>query len=120
MLRVIVCVAVLASGCAPEPTTRTVTKTRHCTTTVAAMSKDQFCSAKKNCDAIPTCGEAYYRYTACGHNWLDGGIALPRNGEPDGIPCEKEKCGPKALKMAEKIRSEGPFSPPMRETTVCR
>jgi hypothetical protein len=111
MLRVIVCVAVLASGCAPEPTTRTVTKTRHCTTTVAAMSKDEFCAVEPTCPKITTCGEAYYRYTTCKQVTRDG---FPRNG----IPCQ-DKCGPDAMAMAAKIRSEPPFSPPIRKTTVC-
>ena len=109
LMRLIVCVALLTAGCATEPTTRVVTKTRHCTTTVAPMSKNEFCSAKKNCPVIETCGEAYFRYTSCGHLWLDGGAAVPRDGQPNGIPCEK-MCGKDALASAGRIRSELPFS----------
>ena len=84
------------------------------------MSRDQFCalSNKRNCPQIVTCGEAYYRYTTGGHMWLDGGAAVPRDGQPNGIPCEN-MCGKDAMLMAGKIRSEPPFSPPPQTTTLC-
>jgi hypothetical protein len=99
-----------------QPKPVRVVKTRTCTTTVQA--EPAFCATRKNCPEIPTCAEAYYRYTTCGHLWLDGGVA-PREGkEPDGIPCEVGKCGGNALAMASAIRAQ-PFTPPTRSATVC-
>jgi hypothetical protein len=87
---------------------------RKCATIIAPLNKANFCATPRDCPAITTCGEAYYRYTTCGEVDRDGGVA----GKHNGIPCEK-LCGKTALEMAEKIRSEPPFSPPAQMTTVC-
>jgi hypothetical protein len=136
MLRVFptlaVALSIVASGCAfsdreavaPVRKIVKVEKTRTCTTTI--RPDPAFCDTKRNCPQIDTCAEAYYRYTTCGHRWLDGGVA-PREGtspdgkpwqEPDGIPCEVKKCGKDALTMARIIEAR-PFSPPMKPETVC-
>lgn len=115
MLRPIVCAALLLmASCAPEPTTRVVTKTRHCTTTIAPMSHNEFCRVELRCDVVTSCGEAYYRYTACDEWKRDGGVA----GERNGIPCQK-LCGKNAMEMATRIKGEAPFTPPMRKVTAC-
>jgi len=127
MLRVVVCVALILSGCAVdelEPIVRTKIvkeyirepgKTRTCTVTTRPMTKQEFCSmGEKTCPRIATCGEAYYRYTTCGEIERDGGVA----GERNGIPCENV-CGKTPLAMAEKIRSESPFSPPPKTLNTC-
>ena len=142
MLRVVVvCVALITSGCAfdppPAPTvrTKTITKTitefrpRTCNITTVPTSKDEFCANKRTCGQIDTCGEAYYRYTTCGDLSLDarplGANVPPPVGQPNGIPCEerlaagRSGCGKTALAMAAKIRSEPPFSPPPKRTEVC-
>ena len=108
----------LVPGCAPEaPSERMRTKIvkRYCTTTVGPDVA--FCETKRNCPEIATCAEAYYRYTTCKHLWLDGGAAVPRDGQPNGIPCEN-RCKRDALAMAKEIR-DGPFSPPTLASTVC-
>jgi hypothetical protein len=89
-----------------------VEKTRTCTTTI--RPDPAFCPAEKFCPAIKTCGEAYYRYTACREIERDGGTA----GERNGIPCQN-LCGETALTMADAIRAQS-FSPPTRSETVCR
>ena len=128
-MRLVVCVALVASGCAfdppPAPIVRTkvVTKivpgppvtefkARTCRIKTLAETKDEFCKREKTCPLITTCGEAYYRYTHCREFERDGGVAGPMNG----IPCQK-LCGRTALEMAEKIRAEPPFSPPMKDGT---
>jgi hypothetical protein len=112
-----VVLTVLVVGCAserPAPAPIKIVK-KQCTTTV--KPDEAFCSTRKNCPQIETCGEAYYRYTTCRHLWLDGGVA-PREGkEPDGIPCEV-RCSGNALEMAKAIRDK-PFSPPTTASTVC-
>jgi hypothetical protein len=114
MLRVVVCVAVLASGCAfdPQPVQRTTTKfkTRTCTVTMRAMTKEEFCATPQECPWIATCGEAYYRFTTCGE--------IIRDGNRNGVPCEN-RCGHTPLDMAAKIRSEPPFSPPLIRVKTC-
>src|SRR5262245_25260915 len=97
-MRVLVCVALLVSGCALGPQASNVGRTaapakpRTCTVTVAPDSK-QFCAEpKKTCQQIDTCGEAYYRYTICGDLSLDGRPlgpdVPPSTGQPNGVPCE--------------------------------
>jgi hypothetical protein len=143
MLRVLVGVVLLMSGCAFDPPTervsvvrpKTITKsefkTRACTITTAPMSKEEFCAPtnKKTCQQIETCGEAYYRYTTCGDLSLDavplGSKVPPPEGQPNGVPCEQRLasgragCGKDGLAMAAKIRAEPPFSPPPKVTKVC-
>ena len=83
MWRIVVCVALLTSGCAfdppPAPTvpTRIIQRPslssgrRACNITTVPTSKDEFCANKRTCGQIDTCGEAYYRYTTCGDLSLD-------------------------------------------------
>jgi hypothetical protein len=101
--------AIVAAGCALDPPapivmTKTVTKVvpvnepaSTCRIETRPMTSAEFCAKKKNCPEIETCAEVYYRLTVCGHRWLDGGTAVRgepnRRGEPDGIPCEKGRCG---------------------------
>jgi hypothetical protein len=130
MLRNILCVAFLVSGCAidqPAPIVRTkivkeyirepnsILTTQTCTVTTRPMTKQELCGmGEKTCPQIATCGEAYYRYTTCGEIERDSGVPGVRNG----IPCEKV-CGKTPLAMAAKIRSEPPFSPPPKSIKTC-
>jgi hypothetical protein len=124
-----ICVAVLLMcGCAadppPEPVakrgpparTRIVTVKQSCTTTLVP---EDVCATKKYCtkDHTMTCAEAYYRLMTCKHSWLDGGAAVPREGQPNGIPCE-DRCGKDAKEMAREI-SKQPFLPRTRSVTTC-
>jgi hypothetical protein len=143
MLRVVVCVALLAAGCAVEaPEIRTVTKIVKVSVPGPPGSPGQICIRKpmdaaevcgtrKECIANPemTCAEAYYRLTHCAntannHAWLDGGRALRKDetpnkrGEPDGIPCE-DRCGSNALAMRRAIAAK-PFTPPLSSKEECR
>jgi hypothetical protein len=119
MLRVLTCVAIFVSGCAVDPrlATRSVTafKPRTCTVTMRPMTNQEFCGlGEKACSQIATCGEAYYRYTTCKEIERDGGVI----GERNGIPCQNV-CGNTPLVMAAKIRSELPFSPPLKVLKTC-
>jgi hypothetical protein len=120
MFRVVSAIAIVVSltACASDAPSkqgvRIVEKRRTCTVTTAPISKAEFCATPKACPAITTCGEAYFRYTACSELVRDGGVA----GQMNGIPCENV-CGKTALAMAAKIRGEGPFLLPMRTSTVC-
>ena len=114
---VVVIASILAACASDAPTkqgVRIVEKRRTCTVTNAPITKAEFCATQKACPTISTCGEAYYRYATCGEDLRDGGVA----GERNGIPCQK-LCGMTALEMAQRVRSELPFSPPMRSITVC-
>lgn len=126
----LIAVMLLTGGCASDlpaqrsfsSPPRTITKTvivekrRTCTVTVRPLTKLEFCSrGPRACsDRSMTCGEAYYRYTTCGEDARDGGVAGDRNG----IPCQVI-CGNTALQMATRIKAEEPFSPPTQTTTVC-
>ena len=140
MLRVVVvCVALLTSGCATEPSApRTITKVVYlprppgpdgqvCEHTFRPMDSAELCSSRKYCttDKEMTCAEAYYRLTHCAnvantadnHAWLDGGDvrrkdeAPNKRNEPDGLPCE-DRCGSSALAMRRAVAAK-PFHPPL-------
>jgi hypothetical protein len=131
---------ILLSGCAglsssrykAVPVASTKEPTRICRT-VRPKDDAEICKEHKYCDRNPemTCAEAYYRLTHCAragnerdnHRWLDGGIALRkddepnRRGQPNGIPCE-DRCGDTALKMKIAIAAQ-PFFPPTTTTKGC-
>jgi hypothetical protein len=122
MFRVIVCAALLLSGCAydaaPKQAVRTKIVEKHRTCPTAQRVEDE-CATKKHCTKdTMTCAEAYYRLTTCGHSWLDGGVAIPRDGQPNGIPCE-DVCGKSAKSMTDAIK-RAPFSPRMTTSTDCK
>ena len=115
------CAVLLSAGCAFDPPatrTKIVTVEKRRTCTVTTRPED-VCATKKYCTKDQmTCAEAYYRLTVCGHSWLDGGTAIPREGQPNGIPCEDQACGKSAKAMTEAI-SKHPFMPKMYANTVC-
>jgi hypothetical protein len=136
MLRVVVCVATVASGCAldpqPSPPARTKIVTvkepgRICRVTTRPTTKEEFCASSKNCPQISSCAEAYYRLTVCKHEWLDGGAARGTydkpnsNGQPNGVPCE-DQCGGDARAMVKRIwaqEGEKHFSLPVVTSESC-
>jgi hypothetical protein len=86
-------------------------------TTVTRMGGDAGFPAKAaptRATQIATCGEAYHRYTTCREIERDGGVMAERNG----IPC-LNVCGNTPLAMVAKIRSEPPFSPPLKILNTC-
>ena len=117
--------ALLIAGCAidapPEPVakrvaparTKIVTVQQSCTTTLVP---ENVCATKKyGTKDEMTCAEAHYRLTTCRHSWLDGGVAVPRDGQQNGIPCED---GKDAKAMAREISNQ-PFAPRTRSVTTC-
>jgi hypothetical protein len=141
VLAILAPVSITVAGCALDPApagragiTKVVTRERACTITRRPMTAEEFCEQanreRPRCAQITTCAEAYYRLTVCKHQVLDGGPVQgtyekpDSRGEPDGIPCEKERCGPNARSMvlkirAEESRGEQPFSLPMTTSKVC-
>ena len=83
----IVCVAVLASVLTGPP----------------SANGQQGCSARKTCGQMRDCAEAYYFFKTCGHK--------RRDGDNDGIPCERI-CGKTLAMMKARIKASSGVGEP--------
>ena len=84
---------------------------RNCPTLVCALlvagslvnlsvaDAQQGCTLRKTCGQMRDCAEAYYFFKTCGHK--------ERDGDDDGIPCERI-CGKTIGTMKARLRASAP------------
>ncbi|MCG6857707.1 MAG: excalibur calcium-binding domain-containing protein [Salaquimonas sp.] len=68
-----------------------------CPTSARAQSRAFSCSDKKSCPQMADCAEAYFHFDVCGDT--------ARDGDGDGIPCEKV-CGKTLEVMRKRLRAQ--------------